>query len=59
MALPPERAALMDQFGKPEAPPKENGKLALPLDKLRYLEVRGMRKRKVVEAFREARVSTR
>ncbi|MDD3544983.1 MAG: hypothetical protein PHG96_06445 [Kiritimatiellae bacterium] len=59
VALPPERAALMDQFGKPEAPPKENGKLTLPLDKLRYLEVRGMRKRKVVEAFREARVSTR
>jgi hypothetical protein len=59
VALPSDRAALMAPFGKPEAPQTENGKLALPLDKLRYLEVRGMRKQKVVEAFREARASTR
>jgi hypothetical protein len=56
LTLPENRTVLMEQIGKAITVQSNDGKIIVPVSKLRYLEIRGLNKRKVITAFQQAKV---
>lgn len=56
--LPKSRTALMEQMGKATAVQSKDGSIVLSVSKLRYLEIGGLSKQKVIADFQQAKVKS-